>query len=394
MRRRVVAVIFVLVVLTVLVGLHVYLAEGLVYGAGLSGASRSLALAVLWTLAGSRVLAPIAERRLGPPRARWLAWPAAVWMGLAFLLVTLLAASDLALWLVAGAALAEGSSEASLAASSGPARALAILGVGVLLGAVALRSGLGPPGIRRLELTLSRWPRALDGYRIVQISDVHIGPILGRRFAAELVERVAALEPDLLAVTGDLVDGPVARLEGEVAPLAGLHARDGVWFVTGNHDHYSGADDWVGHLRSLGLRVLRNERVTLGTGDAVFDLAGVEDHHAHLMGDRPGEDLEAALRDRDPARPLVLLAHDPSTFKRASQMGVDLQLSGHTHGGQIWPFSLLVRLAVPFVAGLYQRDGSRLYVSRGTGFWGPPMRLLAPAEITEIVLRAPGVRGA
>jgi predicted MPP superfamily phosphohydrolase len=212
----------------------------------------------------------------------------------------------------------------------------------------------------------------------------------GRRFAADLVTRIEALAPDLIAVTGDLVDGPVAKLTDEVAPFAGLRARDGVWFVTGNHDHYSGAEPWVERLRALGLRVLRNEHVTLGDGGARFDLAGVEDHHARLVSEGWAEDLPAALEGRDASRPVVLLAHDPSTFKQASRLGVDLQLSGHTHGGQIWPFSLLVRLAVPFLAGLYERGNSKLYVSRGTGFWGPPMRLLAPAEVTEIVLRAPG----
>jgi hypothetical protein len=197
------------------------------------------------------------------------------------------------------------------------------------------------------------------------------------------------MRPDLVAVTGDLVDGSVAHLANEVAPFRELRARHGVFFVTGNHDYYSGADDWVAMARSLGMRVLRNERVTIGEAGAAFELAGVEDHHARLVSETHAEDLPRALEGRDPARPVVLLAHDPSTFKRASALGVDLQLSGHTHGGQIFPFGLLVRLAVPFVAGLYERGGSLLYVSRGTGFWGPPMRLLAPAEITELVIRAP-----
>jgi hypothetical protein len=242
-----------------------------------------------------------------------------------------------------------------------------------------------------VEVELRRGPRALDGLRIAQISDVHVGSLLGRRFAASLVERVNALDADLVAVTGDLVDGSVHHLADDVAPLRGLRGRHGVFFVTGNHDHYSGADEWVEMASSLGMRVLRNERVAIETRGAVFDLAGVEDHHAHLVSGTHAEDLPAALSGRDPARPVVLLAHDPSTFKQASRLGVDLQLSGHTHGGQIFPFGLLVRLAIPFVAGLYTRGASRLYVSRGTGFWGPPMRLLAPAEITELVLRAPPV---
>jgi predicted MPP superfamily phosphohydrolase len=386
MRRPILAVVFALVALSLVVGLHLYLVDRLIEEGGLVGTPRRLALGAVMALAGSLVLAPIAERRLSFRAARIVAWPAALWMGFAFLLVTFLAASDLVLWLSGGAALA--ASGPATVPASGPGRALAIVGLASVVGTLALRSGLRAPDLRSLEIALARWPRALDGYRIVQISDVHIGPILDRRFAADLVARVEALSPDLIAVTGDLVDGPVAKLADEVAPFAGLRARDGVWFVTGNHDHYSGAESWV---QELGLRVLRNERVTLGEGEARFDLAGVEDHHARMVSERWAEDLPAALEGRDPERPVVLLAHDPSTFKRASRLGVDLQLSGHTHGGQIWPFSLLVRLAVPFLAGLYERGGSKLYVSRGTGFWGPPMRLFAPAEITEIVLRAPAV---
>ena len=196
-----------------------------------------------------------------------------------------------------------------------------------------------------------------------------------------------ALSPDLVAVTGDLVDGSVARIGAEVEPFGAIRARHGVFFVTGNHDFYSGADGWVARVRALGWRALRNERVAIEDAGARFDLAGVDDHHGALLGPGEGEDLARALDGRESEHPVVLLAHDPATFRRASQHGVDLQLSGHTHGGQIWPFRYLVRLATPFVAGRYARDGAELYVSRGTGFWGPVMRLFAPAEITEIVLR-------
>jgi hypothetical protein len=390
MRRILLGSVFLLVVLGVVGSLHLYLAAGLVEEGGLAGAPRGLALGALAVLGASLVAAPIAERTLPRRLARLVAWPAALWMGFAFLLVTLLATAELALWLVGGAAEAGLAESGAAPAGPGPARAAAVLGLAALLGALGLRSGLRAPAVRRVELRLPRWPRALDGFRIVQISDIHLGALLGRRFAAELAARVNALRPDLVAVTGDLVDGPVSRLADEVAPLAGLRAPCGVYFVTGNHDHYSGADAWAERARALGWRVLRNERVAIGEGEAVFDLAGVEDHHASLVSGTSREDLPAALAGRDPARPVILLAHDPTTFKQAARHGVDLQLSGHTHGGQLWPFSLLVRLVVPFLAGLYARGGSLLYVSRGTGFWGPPMRLLAPAEITELRLRAPG----
>jgi hypothetical protein len=189
-----------------------------------------------------------------------------------------------------------------------------------------------------------------------------------------------------VVVTGDLVDGSARRLAAEVAPFAGLRARYGVFFVTGNHDHYSGADSWAEVVRGLGIRVLRNERVEIGPPGESFDLVGVDDHHAHLVGGGR-EDLARALAGRDPARPAVLLAHDPATFTRARRAAIDLQLSGHTHGGQIWPFVWFVRLATPYVAGRYRDGRAQLYVSRGTGFWGPPLRLGSPAEITEIVVR-------
>jgi predicted MPP superfamily phosphohydrolase len=307
-------------------------------------------------------------------------------MGVAFLLLVLLGASDLVLGLGGAAAWAAGG-ELADAEGTSRARAALVAGAALVLAAVGMRGALRPPALRRIELRIPRWPAALDGFRIAQISDVHIGPILGKRFARHVVERVNALSPDLIAVTGDLVDGSVRRLGDEVAPFADLRADHGVYFVTGNHDHYSGARSWVARAAELGMRPLRNECVAIARGAAAFDLAGVDDAHGSWLGEGGGEDLERALAGRDRSRPVVLLAHDPSTWKRASRMGVDLQLSGHTHGGQIWPFFYFVRLVIPWVAGLYERAGSLLYVSRGTGFWGPPLRLLAPAEITEISLR-------
>jgi hypothetical protein len=386
MRRAAALAAFATVLVAVLAGGHYYIARRLVLDPGLPEPWRGLALAALGMGAALLVLQPISERLLAPPASRVVAWPASLWMGLAFLLLVLLGASDLLIGLGGAAAHAAGAELPAPEASSA-ARALGVLLAALALAAWGLRTALRPPALRRLELRLARWPRALDGFRIVQISDLHVGPILGRRFACELVERVNALAPDLVAVTGDLVDGDVRRLHGEVAPFRGLRARHGVWFVTGNHDHYSGADAWVRRVSELGMRPLRNARVEIRQDGAAFDLAGVDDAHGALVSGRGGEDLERALEGRDPARPLVLLAHDPTTFRRAARSGVDLQLSGHTHGGQIWPFGYLVRAALGFVAGLYERNGSRLYVSRGTGFWGPPLRLMAPAEITEIALR-------
>jgi predicted MPP superfamily phosphohydrolase len=384
-RRLIGGIVFVGIVLSVVLGVHLYLAERLAvapaWPAPIGGVLR-LGLAAGFA---AIVAQAFLRRRVGPLSTA-LAWTAYGWLGFAFLLLTATAASDLVLALL-GAAAPEAWSDA---VGVSRVRALGVGVAGAAMGAVALRGGLAPPGIARVAIDLARWPRALDGFRVVQLSDVHIGPLLDRRFAAAIVERVRELAPDLVVVTGDLVDGGVRRVGAEVEPFAGLRARHGVFFVTGNHDHYSGAADWVEHLRGLGFRVLRNERVTIGDGDAAFELAGVDDHHGSLFEPDGGEDVARALAGRDPERAVVLLAHDPTTFKRASRLDVDLQLSGHTHGGQIWPFRFLVRLAVPWVAGLYRLGASTLYVSRGTGFWGPPMRLGAPAEITEITLRRSG----
>jgi predicted MPP superfamily phosphohydrolase len=394
MRRALLLSLVVLLGSAFLAATHYYIVRRLVLDAGLAEPWRGLCLALVLGLGATLVLQPLGERTLRPPLARLLAWPASLWMGFAFWILLQLLASDALLALAGAVARAAGDAPAeAVAEGAGPLRAAVVAGVALVAGAAGLRGGLRPPRLARVEIELERWPRALDGLRLAQISDVHIGPILGRRFAREVVRRVNELDVDLVAVTGDLVDGGVRQLRDEVAPFAELRARHGVFFVTGNHDHYSGARAWCERAAELGMRVLRNQRVEIRARGAVFDLVGVDDHRGDVLGRGGREDLDAALAGRDPARPAVLLAHDPSTFVRASARGIDLQLSGHTHGGQLWPFGWFVRLAVPFVAGRYRRGAAELYVSRGTGFWGPPMRLFAPAEIGEIVLRSPAEIG-
>ncbi len=214
------------------------------------------------------------------------------------------------------------------------------------------------------------------------------GPTLGRHFVEEIVAQTQALAPDLVVITGDLVDGTVEQLRDLVEPLRGLRARDGVYFVTGNHEYYSGAEAWIAHLRSLGIVVLRNERVAIG--DA-FDLAGVDDASAHRMlaghGQRRGGGVVAG---RDPSASGGLAgsaaSHRPKALASAVQAGVDLQLSGHVHGGQLVPFNWIARIDQPFVSGLHRVGGTWIYVSTGTGYWGPPMRVGSRAELTRIEL--------
>ncbi|WP_433716199.1 metallophosphoesterase [Nocardia sp. CA-084685] len=241
-------------------------------------------------------------------------------------------------------------------------------------------SVLTGPRVKQLTVPLANLPRAAHGYRIAVVSDIHLGPILGRGFAERVVETINDTQPDLIAVVGDLVDGSVEHLRSAVEPLARLQARHGAYFVTGNHEYFSGAEQWIEHVQELGLRLLANSRTEL----PYFDLAGVNDIQGESIGQGP--DFTAALGDRDLTRTAVLLAHQPVQIHEAVEFGVDLQLSGHTHGGQLWPGNYLAGLANPTVAGLDRYGDTQLYVSRGAGAWGPPVRVGAPSDITVIEL--------
>ncbi|MFJ8072669.1 metallophosphoesterase [Streptomyces sp. NPDC096176] len=237
------------------------------------------------------------------------------------------------------------------------------------------------PRVKRVTVPLAKLPRAAHGYRIAVVSDIHLGPILGRAHTQRIVDSINAAQPDLVAVVGDLVDGSVADLGSAAEPLAQLRSRHGSFFVTGNHEYFSGADEWVDHVRELGLRPLRNERVEIAGG---FDLAGVDDVAGESEGHGP--DFVKALGDRDRTRAAVLLAHQPVVIHDAVEQGVDLQLSGHTHGGQLWPGNHLAELANPTVAGLERYGDTQLYVTRGAGAWGPPVRVGAASDITLVQL--------
>ncbi|MFE2286882.1 metallophosphoesterase [Streptomyces sp. NPDC059443] len=236
------------------------------------------------------------------------------------------------------------------------------------------------PRVKRVQVPLAKLPRAAHGFRIAVVSDIHLGPILGRAHTTRIVDTINRTQPDLIAVVGDLVDGSVHDLGPAAEPLRNLRARHGSYFVTGNHEYFSGAAQWVEHVRELGLTPLENARRPL----PYFDLAGVNDVAGESEGHGP--DFEAALGDRDRARTAVLLAHQPIVIDQAVRHGVDLQLSGHTHGGQLWPGKYIAELANPTVAGLERYGDTQLYVSRGAGAWGPPVRVGAPSDITVVEL--------
>ena len=393
--------IFAAVALATLASMHAYIWVRLVRDPGVPEPWRRIAALALGAAALLIPAAMVLGRFAGRSPVRALPVAAFVWLGLAFLLVCTLLAIDAvratgAIW---------GQLSAWLRAlpepPADPARrrffARSIAGGAALVpggaGGFAYRSATGPAEIEEVELRLERLPRPLSGYTIAQISDLHVGLTIRDHEVARVVDQVNALRPDLVVITGDLVDGTPRELGPIVERLAGLRARQGTVFVTGNHDFYSGVGPWLAALPRLGIRTLQNERIALGDegpGGATFDLAGVHDWSGAQFGPRHAMDLPRALAGRDPDRSLVLLAHQPRGFDVALRSGVELQLSGHTHGGQIFPFSLIVAAVQPYVKGLYRvRQGDRagqIYVSRGTGYWGPPLRLGAAPEIGRLVL--------
>ncbi len=386
--RALPSLLFLSVMLLATGGAHYYLWVRLVRDPAWPGPWPRLFAGLLTLLWLSIPLGLMLRTGLGQWFGRGFRLALAAWLGVMFLLLVSVAAADALRW---GLSLAQ--RWGALPEPVDPARrltvarlfALAATVVGGGSSVVALRSGLAKVGVERVEVPLGRLPRALDGSSIVQLTDIHVGPTIRRDFVEQIVATTNALEPDVIAITGDLVDGSVEQLREHVAPLAQLRAKYGVFFVTGNHEYYSGAEEWCRELERLGLRVLRNERVSIGEGADSYDLAGVSDYSAGSFGDGP--DLARAVSGRDPTRELVLLAHQPREVRRAREHGVGLQLSGHTHGGQLWPWRPFVLLQQPRIAGLAKLGETWVYVSRGTGYWGPPMRLASPAEITHVVLK-------
>ncbi|MHB8812031.1 MAG: metallophosphoesterase [Steroidobacteraceae bacterium] len=312
-----------------------------------------------------------------------LAWMGSLNGGFFSSLAVLTVVRDL--FLVPAVLIASRGHAAALEAGS----AIAVPTLAVLATVVGFIDARRRPRVVDVEVPLPGLPPALQGFSIAQVSDVHIGPTIKRDFLRGIVEIVNSLDVDLVAVTGDLVDGSVEQLATHVEPLSRLRSRHGAYFVTGNHEYYSGAPAWIAELRRLGLHVLLNEHVVLSHGGASLLLAGVTDYSAHNFDPAQRSDPQAALAGAPPGlRPRVLLAHQPRSSAAAADAGFDLQLSGHTHGGQFWPWNFFVRLQQPFTAGLNRLGDLWVYTSRGSGYWGPPKRLGVPSEIARVRLVA------
>ncbi|NBY46572.1 MAG: metallophosphoesterase [Proteobacteria bacterium] len=325
------------------------------------------------------------SRALPPPWAGRVHWIAFTWLGSVFIIDVLLLLGDVMLLAIRLTGVTTAFNPLDLA--RGRATVTVVIGMTAIV--TALRNGATPVPVRRVEVRPDAWPRPLDGLTIAVISDLHVAPGTSPAYVRDLVDRTNALNPDIIALCGDLVDGPVTALADAVRPLGDLRARLGTFAVTGNHEFFSDAPGWVAFLRQLGIDVLENDRRTIGAGDATFDVAGVPDYMAGRFGNDFAPRLADALVGRDDSHPVILLAHQPRQFDEAAALNVTLQVSGHTHGGQIWPFTILVRLVDHRVAGLYRQGRSLLYVSRGIRYWGPPMRLGAPHELSFLTLRTP-----
>jgi predicted MPP superfamily phosphohydrolase len=367
--RAVVNPIFIVLAL-----LHAYIGVRLLMplGAVLQIAGAALLAASFWLMPKGFYM----RERAGP-------WAALVpWLAMGFFswLLMLTLGRDLVL-AVAGLAV-----PAQLRGEWARLSAIAVLVLTPLITAIGYFMARRVAPVVRVDVPLAGLPAGLEGFTIAQISDIHVGTTIKRGFVQAIVDRVNRLGADVVAITGDVVDGSVRDLAPHTAPLAQLASRHGTFVVTGNHEYYSGAPAWIRELRRLGTRVLLNEHVVLEHDGAQLTLAGVTDYSAHHFDEAQRSDPRGAAAGAPAGAVKVLLAHQPRTAASAAEAGYDLQLSGHTHGGQFWPWNLFVRLQQPFTAGLNRLGRMWVYINRGTGYWGPPMRFGIPSEITLIRL--------
>ena len=371
--------------------LHVYIGARLLPGLGAYPAGQWLFAAVLVVSAFVMPLGLMAGRVAKQPLADVLTWAGLLFMGLFSSLLVLTLARDVALLVLWLADLLVPGQLPLAQLRTVSAEAVPLLGA--LVTVLGFLNARRTAAVVKVDVPIKGLPAALQGFTLAQISDIHVGPTIKQAYLRRIVDKVNALGADVVAITGDLVDGKVSELASHVAPLADLQSRHGTYFVTGNHEYYSGAHAWIDELRRLGLTVLLNQHVVIrppllaaGQDATPLVLAGVTDYSAGHFDVAHRSDPELALRGAPLEAVRVLLAHQPRSAAAAAKAGFDLQLSGHTHGGQFYPWNLFVRFQQPFTAGLHKLQNLWVYTSRGTGYWGPPKRFGAPSEITFLRL--------
>ncbi len=385
---------FIVVLGTVLGLMHLYVWKRFVKDTTRRGRTRWALTGVLAALLAVLVATIVVPRVFGWREPPWLAWPGYVWFGLVvYLFLALLVTEPVRLALRArvkrGSGQPIGQQEQAMNRRVFLARAGATAAGAASVGAVGVGmvSALGPPDMLRVPVRLRRLDPAFEGFRIAVVSDIHLGPLAGRAHTERIVDLINGTEPDLVAIVGDLVDGTVEELGAAAEPLRDLTSREGAFFVTGNHEYFvEDTGSWLRELERLGVQPLRNESTAIRRGADAILLAGVNDVAGEHRSDPP--DFDRALSGTHGSRPTILLAHQPVQVTEAAARGVDLQLSGHTHGGQMWPFHYVVRAVQPSLAGLSTVGKTQLYVTRGAGFWGPPVRVGARPDITVVSLQA------
>jgi len=391
--------VFLIVVVFVMTILYGYVGARVIAPFDISGAG----LFIYWSLIVLLAVAPIAgliirSRGLENPLTDILLWIGFIGMGLFSLAFVAFIIRDLG-WVTGTLSFKilkslSNSSTGNIQMDPGRRQFLlmsmnlGIVGVSSLLGGIGLFQAMRKATIVTQNIAISNLPPEFHGLTIAQISDLHIGPTIKAEYAQTVVDQVNALKPDLIFFTGDMVDGSVKSLSEDVEPLRQLKSKYGTYFVTGNHEYYSGAEQWVEKVAELGMTNLHNEHRILEIDGARLAIAGVTDLMAHHTIKAHQTDPYQAMRGIPDELPTIMLAHQPGTAELTGELPIDLMVCGHTHGGQYIPFNFAVARAHKYSAGLYQHGNMQVYVNSGTGYWGPPLRLGVPSEITLFKLQS------
>ncbi len=390
MSKTLIFIVFLSVSTLIVLSMHYYLWLRLIRDTGLNRVLGGIGTYLMIVLAISFPMALFVDKIAPAQYSFPLLWLSYFWIGVMMLLFFLLFSMDMIKIVIY---LFDKLTWAGEEVINPERREFVSAVIGALASAsVLIASGIGVKNyystavVKKYSVRLNKLPETFKGFKIVQISDLHIGQMMTGETLKLIVEQVNNLKPDLIAITGDIADGSTAKLLQDVKPLKNLKALKGVYFVTGNHEYYSGVKEWTVAIEKMGIKVLNNENLRITRGSDYFYLAGVTDHEGRRFGKKHAANYKKALFGLENNIKKILLAHQPIAVQKATEFGTDLVLAGHTHGGQIWPFNYFVYLQQPYLKGFYEYKGTMLYVNQGTGCWGPPMRLGSQNEITQFTL--------